>query len=57
MSTSAVHKTAVASGMQVALHPLVIINITDHYTRFKIQQGQENPQGDASSASFSRLRS
>jgi len=44
MSTSAVHKTAVASGMQVALHPLVIINITDHYTRFKIQQGQENPQ-------------
>ena len=35
-----------ASGsVSVALHPLVIMNISEHYTRIKAQYGEPNPQG------------
>ena len=30
--------------LNISLHPLVIINISDHWTRFKIQNQKENPR-------------
>jgi len=33
--------TPQSGGLDVALHPLVIINISDHYTRARVQQGAD----------------
>ncbi|KAK3726891.1 hypothetical protein QZH41_016689, partial [Actinostola sp. cb2023] len=33
-----------AGSVSVALHPLVIMNISEHYTRIRAQQGKPNPQ-------------
>ena len=32
-----------SSSLSVSLHPLVIMNISDHYTRVKVQQGDSHP--------------
>ena len=37
------------SGLTVLLHPLVIVNISDHYARTRAQTGAANPQGRAAS--------
>ena len=34
-----------SGSVSVALHPLVIMNISEHYTRIKAQYGNTNPQG------------
>ena len=34
-----------SGSVSVALHPLVIMNISEHYTRIKAQYGKPNPQG------------
>jgi COP9 signalosome complex subunit 6 len=30
--------------MSISLHPLVLVNISDHWTRNKVQQNKENPR-------------
>lgn len=50
-TTSKESETVLASSgssgsVSVALHPLVIMNISEHYTRIKAQYGEPNPQGD-----------
>lgn len=35
-----------SGSVSVALHPLVIMNISEHYTRIKAQYGNANPQGN-----------
>ena len=44
-----VHDMVMAAGaspsVTVALHPLVIMNVSDQYTRIKAQDGNPNPQG------------
>lgn len=35
-----------SGSVSVALHPLVIMNISEHYTRIKAQFGNTNPQGN-----------
>ncbi|CAG8799275.1 21827_t:CDS:2, partial [Gigaspora rosea] len=32
------------SGLMVALHPLTLLNISDHFTRIKMQQQIQSPQ-------------
>ena len=32
-----------AASVIIALHPLVLMNISDHWTRVKAQQGKETP--------------
>lgn len=49
-SSSNVSDTVLASSgssgsVSVALHPLVIMNISEHYTRIKAQYGKPDPQG------------
>jgi len=45
MSKQSVVKEREGSGqLSISLHPLVIINISDHWTRTKVQQHQENPR-------------
>ena len=34
-----------SGSVSVALHPLVIMNISEHYTRIKAQDGKPDPQG------------
>ena len=34
-----------AGSVSVALHPLVIMNISEHYTRIRAQEGKPNPKG------------
>ena len=34
-----------SGSVSVALHPLVIMNISEHYTRIKAQYGKPDPQG------------
>jgi COP9 signalosome complex subunit 6 len=43
-SNTVVEKDANSGGLIVALHPLVLIHISDHWTRMKYQNGQENPR-------------
>ena len=38
--------SGVSGSVSVALHPLVIMNISEHYTRIKAQEGKSNPQGE-----------
>lgn len=50
-SSKDVSETVLASSgssgsVSVALHPLVIMNISEHYTRIKAQYGNANPQGN-----------
>ncbi|CAG8655668.1 3859_t:CDS:2, partial [Paraglomus occultum] len=33
-----------SSGLTVALHPLALLNISDHYTRIKMQQQVSHPR-------------
>lgn len=35
---------ATGSALQIDLHPLVIINVSDHYTRAKVQNDDKNPR-------------
>jgi COP9 signalosome complex subunit 6 len=45
MSKGSVVKEREGSGqLSISLHPLVIINTSDHWTRSKVQQHQENPR-------------
>jgi len=45
MSKTSVVKEREGSGqLSLSLHPLVIINISDHWTRIKVQQHLENPR-------------
>jgi len=45
MSKNSVVKEREGSGqLSISLHPLVIINMSDHWTRTKVQQRQENPR-------------
>lgn len=39
--------TNAVNSVNISLHPLVIMNISDHYTRVKMQQenSQDQPQG------------
>ncbi|RUS30626.1 hypothetical protein BC938DRAFT_479148 [Jimgerdemannia flammicorona] len=39
-----VSNTQNISGLTVALHPLVLLNISDHFTRFRVQTQSLNPQ-------------
>ena len=43
---SVMGSTGTQGSVTVALHPLVIMNISDHYTRIKAQEAAQNPQGD-----------
>ncbi|XP_048588542.1 COP9 signalosome complex subunit 6 [Nematostella vectensis] len=36
--------SATTGSVSVALHPLVILNISEHYTRIRAQEGKPNPQ-------------
>lgn len=36
---------AAASGMQINLHPLVLVNIADHITKLRVQTSNPNPNG------------
>ncbi|KAF2075473.1 hypothetical protein CYY_003209 [Polysphondylium violaceum] len=38
-----IDKGSSTSGLEVDLHPLVIINISDHYTRNKVESNNNNP--------------
>ena len=38
--------SGVMGSVSVALHPLVIMNISEHYTRIRAQNGKPNPQGE-----------
>jgi hypothetical protein len=40
-----VASSGAAGSVAVALHPLVIMNISEHYTRIRAQEGKPNPQG------------
>lgn len=40
-----VASSGAAGSVSVALHPLVIMNISEHYTRIRAQEGKPNPQG------------
>jgi COP9 signalosome complex subunit 6 len=40
-AVAAQSSTTSSGGLDVALHPLVIINISDHYTRMRVQAGAE----------------
>ena len=42
-----------SGSVSVALHPLVIMNISEHYTRIKAQYGKPNPQGRFNKDCFS----
>ena len=42
-----------SGSVSVALHPLVIMNISEHYTRIKAQYGKPNPQGRLNKDCFS----
>ncbi len=45
MSKNSVVKEREGSGqLSISLHPLVIINMSDHWTRTKVQQHQDNPR-------------
>jgi len=45
MSKNSVVKEREGSGqLSISLHPLVIINMSDHWTRAKVQQHQDNPR-------------
>jgi len=45
MSKNSVVKEREGSGqLSISLHPLVIINMSDHWTRTKVQQRQDNPR-------------
>jgi COP9 signalosome complex subunit 6 len=49
MTTTATKSTTVvekegSGSLNVMLHPLVIINISDHWTRTKVQNNIENPR-------------
>lgn len=35
-----------SGSVSVALHPLVIMNISEHYTRIRAQEGKPDPQGE-----------
>ena len=37
--------SGVPASVAVALHPLVIMNISDHFTRIKAQLGESSPKG------------
>ncbi|KXJ26179.1 COP9 signalosome complex subunit 6 [Exaiptasia diaphana] len=39
-----VASSGAAGSVSVALHPLVIMNISEHYTRIRAQEGKPNPQ-------------
>ena len=45
-SESVLASSGSAGSVSVALHPLVIMNISEHYTRIKAQYGKPNPQGN-----------
>lgn len=45
VSDTVVASSASSGSVSVALHPLVIMNISEHYTRIKAQYGKPNPQG------------
>ena len=34
-----------SASVTVALHPLVIMNVSEHYTRTRAQQGAKDPKG------------
>jgi len=45
MSKNSVVKEREGSGqLSISLHPLVVINMSDHWTRTKVQQRQDNPR-------------
>ena len=35
----------VTEGVQVSLHPLPLLNISEHYTRVRVQEGREDVKG------------
>lgn len=37
--------TSIKSSLEIALHPLVVLNISDHCTRTKAQTGVSHPTG------------
>jgi len=41
-----VASSGTSGSVSVALHPLVIMNISEHYTRIRAQEGKPNPQGE-----------
>ena len=45
-----------SGSVSVALHPLVIMNISEHYTRIKAQYGKPNPQGRFNKDCFSYVK-
>lgn len=60
-SSKDVSETVLASSgssgsVSVALHPLVIMNISEHYTRIKAQYGNANPQGNFRFKNFGRRK-
>ena len=34
-----------SGSVSVSLHPLVVMNVSDHFTRVKVQTGDPNPSG------------
>ena len=45
----------VNASVTVSLHPLVIMNMSEHYTRTRAQENIANPQGKISSVAFQML--
>ncbi len=43
-NAAVVEREGGTGALTVLLHPLVLIHISDHYTRLKFQTGQENPR-------------
>lgn len=39
--------TNTPSSVSVSLHPLVVMNISDHFTRIRVQQGEDSSTGPA----------
>ena len=44
--TEAVISTGATGSVSVSLHPLVVMNVSDHYTRVKVQSGSSDATGN-----------
>ena len=42
---SAMAPSSATGSVTVAVHPLVIMNVSEHWTRVRSQRGEENPVG------------
>ena len=45
-------QTSASGSVTVSLHPLVIMNISDHFTRVRVQHEEAAPPGEAGGLSL-----